>query len=172
CVICMEDRDVDLMAQTPCSHWSCRTCLREGFEASAASRTRYHCCQQEVSISLIAEQFSDDFRQEYELMALEQTTANPTYCANTACAAFIPPTNYEGPDSATCTRCGRDTCRHCRTAGHVGRGCTADQATELVRALAAIAGWKACPSCATMVERREGCRHMTCRCGAQFCYSC
>lgn len=28
CVICMEDRDIDLMAQTPCSHWSCRTCLR------------------------------------------------------------------------------------------------------------------------------------------------
>ncbi|CAO2648303.1 Nn.00g075700.m01.CDS01 [Neocucurbitaria sp. VM-36] len=28
CVICMDDHDLSLMAQTPCSHWACRTCLR------------------------------------------------------------------------------------------------------------------------------------------------
>jgi hypothetical protein len=28
CVIYLEDSDVALMAQTPCSHWSCQTCLR------------------------------------------------------------------------------------------------------------------------------------------------
>lgn len=28
CIICMEDVDLSLATQTPCSHWSCRTCLR------------------------------------------------------------------------------------------------------------------------------------------------
>lgn len=29
-----------------------------------------------------------------------------------------------------------------------------------------------CPQCFTLVERTRGCRHMTCRCGAEFCYAC
>ncbi|KAH7393088.1 hypothetical protein BKA66DRAFT_320879 [Pyrenochaeta sp. MPI-SDFR-AT-0127] len=172
CIICMEDIDLSLVTQTPCSHWSCRTCLRDGFEASFTSRSRYQCCQQHVPISLIADLFTDDFTQRYELLVLELTTPNPTYCANAACAAFIPPANYFGPDSARCDNCNTDTCRHCRTMGHVGRGCTTDQATEQVRALAAVVGWKTCPACTTMVERRDGCLHMTCRCGAEFCYRC
>ncbi|KAF2241546.1 hypothetical protein BU26DRAFT_440316 [Trematosphaeria pertusa] len=160
------------MAQTPCQHWYCRACLGAGFEASFASRSLFQCCQQNVPVALAADVVSEDFRARYELLALEQTTPNPTYCANTVCGAFIPPANYHGPDSARCTQCQTDTCRHCRTRGHAGRGCTADQATEQVRALAAVTGWKPCPQCGNMVERRDGCLHMTCRCRAEFCYRC
>jgi len=32
--------------------------------------------------------------------------------------------------------------------------------------------WKRCPKCGTMVERTEGCNHMTCRCAYEFCYVC
>lgn len=148
-------------------------CVRvDGFEASFTSRTRFQCCQQPVSLSLIADVLPNDFIARYELMVLEQTTPNPTYCANAACATFIPPANYHGPDSARCGLCATNTCRHCRTTSHVGRGCTADAATEQVRALAAVVGWKTCPACGTLVERRDGCLHMTCHCRAEFCYRC
>lgn len=33
-------------------------------------------------------------------------------------------------------------------------------------------GWQRCPDCGTGVERVVGCRHMSCVCGGQFCYSC
>lgn len=144
----------------------------DGFESSYASRSRFQCCRQPVAVTLIADLLPPDFRARYELMVLEQSTPNPTYCANTACGAFIPPINYHGPDFARCDRCHGDTCRHCRTMAHAGRGCTTDSATEQVRALAATTGWKTCPSCSNMVERRDGCLHMTCRCGAEFCYRC
>ncbi|KAF2122643.1 hypothetical protein BDV96DRAFT_481623, partial [Lophiotrema nucula] len=130
------------------------------------------CCQQSVPITLITTLVTSDFTARYELLILERTTPNPTYCANSECGAFIPPTNYHGPDSARCQQCREDTCRHCRTRAHTGRGCTADQATEQVRALATVLGWKPCPRCATMVERRDGCLHMSCRCGTEFCYRC
>lgn len=38
--------------------------------------------------------------------------------------------------------------------------------------LAEQEGWRRCYSCNVYVEHSEACRHMTCRCGAQFCYVC
>src|SRR5436305_6331687 len=32
--------------------------------------------------------------------------------------------------------------------------------------------WKQCPGCTRMVDKREGCFYMICRCGARFCYDC
>ena len=33
-------------------------------------------------------------------------------------------------------------------------------------------GLKRCPACGAMVERTMGCSHISCRCGATFCFSC
>ncbi|KAL2126895.1 hypothetical protein VTI74DRAFT_11650 [Chaetomium olivicolor] len=33
-------------------------------------------------------------------------------------------------------------------------------------------GWKSCPSCRRWVEKTEGCNHITCLCGCEFCYRC
>ncbi|KAI9803159.1 MAG: hypothetical protein M1833_001230 [Piccolia ochrophora] len=33
-------------------------------------------------------------------------------------------------------------------------------------------GWRRCYNCRTMVELSVGCRHITCKCGAEFCYVC
>jgi hypothetical protein len=33
-------------------------------------------------------------------------------------------------------------------------------------------GWQRCPQCGTGVERTQGCRHIVCICGGEFCYQC
>ncbi|KAG1659799.1 hypothetical protein FOA52_002135 [Chlamydomonas sp. UWO 241] len=38
--------------------------------------------------------------------------------------------------------------------------------------LSAALRWKKCPSCGHMVSRTSGCPHMTCLCGAEWCYKC
>jgi hypothetical protein len=41
-----------------------------------------------------------------------------------------------------------------------------------------ISKWKestdtaACPKCRSLIERREGCNHMVCRCKHEFCWLC
>ncbi|ORZ02708.1 hypothetical protein BCR43DRAFT_415153, partial [Syncephalastrum racemosum] len=32
--------------------------------------------------------------------------------------------------------------------------------------------WTRCPRCQEMVERREGCNTITCKCQTEFCYVC
>lgn len=34
------------------------------------------------------------------------------------------------------------------------------------------AQYKQCPSCKFWVSKNQGCDHMTCRCGYEFCYQC
>ena len=108
----------------------------------------------------------------YETLTLELATPNPTYCADPHCGTFIPPRNYHGPDSARCSQCRRDTCRHCRSEGHAPCGCSADPATIQLHELASEQRWKSCPHCKAVVERTDGCPHIICRCGNEFCYSC
>lgn len=43
---------------------------------------------------------------------------------------------------------------------------------NLTNQLAEDEGWKRCFNCHALVEHREACQHMTCRCGTQFCYVC
>ncbi|AES70449.1 putative transcription factor C2H2 family [Medicago truncatula] len=38
--------------------------------------------------------------------------------------------------------------------------------------LAKRESWKKCPRCSFYVERINGCNHMMCRCGCDFCYNC
>lgn len=43
---------------------------------------------------------------------------------------------------------------------------------DLTYQLAEEEGWKRCYNCNALVEHKDACQHMTCRCGAQFCYVC
>ena len=72
---------------------------------------------------------------------------------------------------STCLHCGTSVCFDCKQPWHPGTSC------EQVEA-AAMAEWTEkhdsgrCPKCRTVIERSEGCNHMSCRCGYEFCWLC
>jgi hypothetical protein len=33
-------------------------------------------------------------------------------------------------------------------------------------------GWRRCPSCSYIISKGDGCDHMTCVCGTEFCWEC
>ncbi|KAI0486635.1 hypothetical protein F4859DRAFT_308544 [Xylaria cf. heliscus] len=170
CAVCMEADDMGSMIQAPCMHWYCPEDLQTAFQNALDGRQPFRCCLQEIPVELCSTT-TEDFRERYRLMILELTTPNPVYCSNRACGIFVPPAQYQGPDIAACHACGFTTCRMCRNATHVGI-CPQDVGMQEVVSFAARNGWKPCPNCNNMVERRSGCDHMTCRCGGQFCYIC
>jgi hypothetical protein len=117
-----------------------------------------------------ADHFEDAFVADYKAMLLERDTPNPLYCSAPTCSAFIVPAAIRGGVGA-CPRCPVRTCTFCRLAEHSGV-CTTDADGQRVRDLAQTKGWKTCPNCKSLVERNDGCLHMTCRCGTEFCYNC
>ncbi|QSZ35863.1 hypothetical protein DSL72_006985 [Monilinia vaccinii-corymbosi] len=59
----------------------------------------------------------------------------------------------------------------CKATAHTG-DCPNDAALQQVLDIARESGWQRCHSCWSIVELQHGCNHMSCRCGAQFCYVC
>src|SRR6266498_5971479 len=141
-------------------------------ERGLASKQPFRCCNHQVPIGLAHHNVTPQFQQEYELLVLERSTPNPVYCKGRECARFIPPSQARGPDALHCSHCGRNTCKHCREWSHPGTDCPQNPEAQRAREMATSRGWKICPSCGNMVEKRDGCAHIVCRCGAEFCYRC
>ncbi|KAK2386817.1 RING/U-box superfamily protein [Trifolium repens] len=86
-------------------------------------------------------------------------------------------TSYE------CPSCHRLFCAQCKVPWHADMNCRKFQKLKNVSdkeqqldmkflELAKRKEWQKCPRCSMHVEKATGCRHMTCRCGCYFCYSC
>jgi len=74
-----------------------------------------------------------------------------------------------------CEKCSREYCFFHSNA-HVGRTCKQYERSKWwefrKNKRAAGKGAKVCPGCGIVVMKSEGCNHMTCRCGFEFCYVC
>jgi hypothetical protein len=81
-----------------------------------------------------------------------------------------------------CTACSFATCIHHKLPWHEGETCdefdcndTAIERleeAELSAKLLAKDQSKICPSCGQGVTKQEGCDHLTCRCGENWCFEC
>lgn len=172
CTACSEEGEKIRMAMLPCDHGYCSTCIRLAFEGALKEKKPFRCCDQ-VPIDSVTAHFPQHFIRDYNDLMLELNTQNPLYCSARGCSKFIPPTSIRG-DTGTCRTCNSNTCRHCRAPAHAGI-CSEDEDSTAVLGLAKEKGWKACPGCKNMIERVDGCLHMTCtRCPnrTEFCYNC
>ncbi|KAF9441144.1 hypothetical protein P691DRAFT_739860 [Macrolepiota fuliginosa MF-IS2] len=72
-----------------------------------------------------------------------------------------------------CPTCLSWICIKCKEFMHPGSRCGDDNVnTVRFEALVKEKGWKCCKKCRRVVERTQGCLHMTCLCGYEFCYRC
>ncbi|KAG0581617.1 hypothetical protein KC19_4G266200 [Ceratodon purpureus] len=80
-----------------------------------------------------------------------------------------------------CVACLRSFCLDCRVPWHWNRFCQEyqnlppdqrDAEESNLYKLAKNQEWQRCKKCRRIIELAEGCYHMTCRCGYEFCYTC
>jgi hypothetical protein len=117
----------------------------------------------------------------YKEIEAEFSANRPLYCASPKCSAFIPESDMLiDEEVGLCPKCATSTCRRCRRLkdDHAiwaisERVCPKQEEslTKLYQ-LGSDKKWKQCPTCLNMVEKTEGCNHMDCVCGVEFCYRC
>ena len=85
--------------------------------------------------------------------------------------------------NVACDACSHRFCWSCGCAAHEPAGCAQMRSWEASLHAAAAVGlqatesWvavntKRCPGCRADVQKRDGCNHITCRCGEQWCWAC
>ncbi|KAK5991450.1 ATP-dependent RNA helicase DEAH12-like protein [Cladobotryum mycophilum] len=172
CVACGDDFRSTEIINCPCSHEYCRGCILELFRASMLDESLFppRCCTQPIPMEANLAFFSATLVGEFRAKEIEYGTPNRTYCHQPRCSAFVPPQFIRG-GVARCVKCRASTCTTCKGAAH-NEDCPDDPATQELLRVAGENGWQRCQSCRRMVELDTGCNHITCRCGAEFCYVC
>lgn len=182
CTICGDRlHDVALQFSAPCRHYQCHTCLISLVETCTRDESLYplRCCQQRIPLNTVFPRLRSSLRSRFRRKAIEYDTPPNArvYCPKPSCSTFIgpistSPTSSCEQDHLECPQCETSICSSCRNEAHGTSSCPESLAVQAVKDLAATEGWQTCPACHSIVELAFGCNHMTCRCGAHFCYVC
>ncbi|CAD0040623.1 unnamed protein product [Aureobasidium pullulans] len=172
CDICDEDKIWFTVFAAPCGHRFCSDCLTTLFGLCTTDEEVYppRCCTQTIPLDRVNGGLSRELVETFRAKSIEWETKDRTYCYNTKCAKFIAPQGIVG-NTATCQQCYRRTCPSCKTAAHTG-DCPRDAAMEQLLEIAEREQWQRCYSCTRLVVLAHGCNHISCPCGAEFCYVC
>ncbi|KAF2153297.1 hypothetical protein K461DRAFT_208633, partial [Myriangium duriaei CBS 260.36] len=182
CLICASD-DVPSTesAKLACGHRMCHSCLRQLFVMSTTDPAHMppKCCtSHHIPLEHVETIFDNRFKSLWNRKYREFTTQDRLYCPSKKCGEWIRPssihTDPRHPDRkyGVCRRCKTKVCGTCNNKYHKRSECPDDPETAHFIASAKEQGWQRCYSCKAMVELREGCNHMTCRCTAEFCIVC
>jgi E3 ubiquitin-protein ligase RNF144 len=163
----------------------CDSCIQRTIrmEINSKGNTSIKCCQKDCSVILTYNEVqkwaeSDIFERFDASLTRDALERNSEFCwcSHTGCGSGQ--FHYGRNSYMVCHACKGKTCFTHRVVQHTGRTCTqydADAAaSEEVALIQAIDGIKRCPreGCGHGIEKNEGCMHMTCRCGHEFCWLC
>ncbi|KIW87339.1 uncharacterized protein Z519_11975 [Cladophialophora bantiana CBS 173.52] len=179
CLTCGDDEiPVAQSALLPCKHRMCNSCLKRVFTMSVKDPAHMppRCCtDQHIALKHVEKLFDDKFKVLWNRKFQEYKTKNRIYCPGRKCGAWIKPhyiTIENGRKVGRCKQCKTKVCPMCSQKMHTTRECPKDPETKAFIETAKEKGWQRCYSCHAMVELKEGCNHMTCRCTAEFCMVC
>ncbi|GIL69384.1 hypothetical protein Vretimale_13512 [Volvox reticuliferus] len=193
CGICLDEKSsLAFHMIESCRHQYCRECLGRHVQLAAREKVFPVRCPQPdcrgTGVS-VAEglQLLDTAEDRDKLIMLEVESSLPQhlrfYCPNPLCSLLMMLDEAEPPENGPvrCPGCRKPLCVRCRVLWHSGLSCAQHRALQSrsggddEAALLGVAGehgWKPCPQCRHMVELAHGCNHITCKCGAEWCYKC
>ncbi|KAL2023395.1 hypothetical protein VTK56DRAFT_2752 [Thermocarpiscus australiensis] len=179
CIVCRNDNTpVEKTAKLKCRHRMCHSCLRKVFRLSIRDPQHMppRCCTTDpIPLKHVESLFDAAFKREWNYKFWEYSTRNRLYCPSRHCGEWIKPEDIRregGRRHGKCSRCRTKVCGSCGGWWHHQPDCPRDEETTQFLEQAKREGWQRCHRCKAPIEIKEGCNHMTCRCGAEFCIIC
>lgn len=200
CPICCEEKPPSMMITMKCSHKFCSQCMRKYVEGKLqASQVPIRCpqlrCKHYISASECKSFLPVICYESLERALVEANIlySDKMYCPFPNCSVLLNPleclssTRASSSSSHTsiscieCPDCERYICVDCGVPWHSSMSCEEFQSLPVeerdagdltLHRLAQNNNWRRCQQCRRMIELTQGCYHMTCWCGHEFCYSC
>lgn len=190
CGICVEFKESDQMfTNNTCAHSFCSDCITK--QVAAKLDESFHIvscpgldCKSVLKLEdctpilpkLVLERWNEAL---CEALVLG---SQKVYCPFSDCSmVLVIEDEGEIVRESECPACHRLFCAGCRIPWHPGVDCEEFQRLNedergredlMVNMLAKEKKWMRCPRCKFLVEKSQGCLHITCRCQFQFCYGC
>lgn len=158
----------------PCRHRYCAPCFSQLIATALQNEEHFppKCCLQEMPRRVLGKHLKAKELASFDDKALEYAVAvgSRYYCARPKCAKWIDPKKARARNGALeCPHCSYSMCTECRGPVHpADRDCPQDFGVNLILEQAERSGWRRCYKCRALVELNTGCRHITCKCRAQF----
>ncbi|KAI5569735.1 hypothetical protein BDE02_12G097000 [Populus trichocarpa] len=198
CSICCEDKISPMMITMKCSHKFCSHCMRTYVDGKVQSSQVPIRCPQSGCKYCISINECRTFLPLISYGSLEKALAEADilhsdriYCPYPNCSVLLDPRECLSARASSssqsdntcieCPVCQRFICVECSVPWHSSMSCEEFQnlpleerdATDItLHRLAQNKRWRRCQQCRRMIELSQGCYHMTCWCGHEFCYSC
>lgn len=174
CTSCFDEVPHNQAVDMPCHHTYCSPCFSQLILTAISNEATFppKCCLQEIPKKTMREHLPPRALAQFHEKALEYAVAigNRYYCVSPKCAKWIDTRIARRMNGILeCPHCAVKLCTTCRGLQHpsnedcpqdYGLGPTLDQAER--------AGWQRCYRCKALVELTSGCRHITCKCRAEF----
>ena len=174
CVSCFDDIRLSESVKTPC-HFYCKDCFQQLIATALQTEAQWppKCCLNVVPYRTITKHARSDLVRLYRAKDEEfrVPVEHRIYCSEPDCGEWIRKVD-KANKTARCSK-GHAMCLVCRRTPHpVNIACPQDRDRQIIDQLAEDEGWRRCIKCTVLVEHKDACHHMTCPCGAQFCYVC
>jgi hypothetical protein len=156
CGICYEQCIKPYKA--PCGHIYCASCLRSQVRHSVHREATFPvaCCDGEYAD--IKRYLAPHSQLQYTAAAVQYSVASHkrVFCAS-GCGTFLG--SSDSAETLMCSKCKLATCKDCKEAQHTGQCIHSESA---LKDLARKEGWQTCTGCEAVIERNEGCNHISC----------
>ncbi|XP_047339163.1 E3 ubiquitin-protein ligase RSL1-like [Impatiens glandulifera] len=190
CLICLEKKpNSDFFKIEGCSHRYCLTCMKKHIEVKLLRGILPKCphanCKSDLKFDRCKVFLSHKLIEIMIQLLIEASipVSEKVYCPFPKCSALMSKSiGVEIVDSGgrRCVKCEELFCIDCKVPWHEGIICSEyrirnpDPPVDELKliALADYNLWRRCKKCSSMIELDDGCYHMTCRCGYEFCYVC
>jgi hypothetical protein len=162
--------------KAPCGHSYDFLCLTDLVQQAAIDEALYppRCCKVPIPSDAFRELIPTGIWENFEKKSNEYTTPakDRRYCPWPMCSEFLGSVQTLDREMA-CPSCHTLLCTSCQQPAHPwDPSCNREDDSAMIDHLLLENKWQRCPGCGVIVELTFGCNHMTCRCGAEFCYEC
>ncbi|KAF9598401.1 hypothetical protein IFM89_027834 [Coptis chinensis] len=186
-----------MFAVDGCLHRYCLSCMKQHVEVKLLHGVLPKChhenCNTQLNIPSCRRFLTPDLidKMNQHMMEASIPVTDKIYCPYPKCSVLMSKAEvmrytdnvFVGADrfaTGKCIKCQCLFCMNCKVPLHFNLNCgeykrsnpNSNMEDVKLKSLATKQSWRQCIKCNHMIELAEGCYHMTCRCGYEFCYTC